>query len=453
VPTRPLSRRILSIPNPQHQIPLCAKLVDHWAEIDAHCQKSKLSLSAPSLREASDRAVTRSSYFKSLSVERILRSAGCRIHLYADFTRYYSSIYTHSIAWALHGKDAARSDERTGALAGNQLDKLVRNTQDRQSIGIPVGPDSSFILAEIIGSSIDQIIVAAGVDRGLRYVDDFHLYFRSRAECERAIAAMHRAAREYELDINDAKTVIENVPDVCEPSWKIALRLYPFGTSKKTDAELVNFFNLAFQLALDHPFDGVLKYAVSRSGSATIADFKLYGSFLCRCMIAEPLCLPDVFNIWIKNSATILFFRPELVSTLEEICRYHAPLQHGYEVAWAVWFSRQFRCQLQGDTAKAISGVEDDTVALVSMDAKARGLLDVDPDIVWRSWLDRDQLSGEHWLAAYEFAVKNWLHRADARDYVAEHDFFATLRRENVSFYNESVMIPTIAADGADPVF
>src|SRR5579871_1087453 len=95
-PKRGHSRRTLSIPNPQHHIPLCQKLVEHWDEIQRHCAQSDISLSAPEVKEDSERAVDRSSYFRDLSAERIMRSAGCRFHLYADFARYYSSIYTHS---------------------------------------------------------------------------------------------------------------------------------------------------------------------------------------------------------------------------------------------------------------------------------------------------------------------------------------------------------------------
>ena len=195
-PKRRHSRRTLAIPNPQHQIPLCLKLVEHWGEIEMFCEKSTLSLSTPTVKENSERAVDRSSYFRDLSAERVLRSAGCRFHLYADFTRYYSSIYTHSIAWALHGKEAARKDEKMRALAGNQIDLLVRATQDRQSVGIPVGPDTSLIIAEIIATSIDQQIQTVGISKGLRYVDDFHLYFRSRGDCEQAIATLHAACRQ-----------------------------------------------------------------------------------------------------------------------------------------------------------------------------------------------------------------------------------------------------------------
>jgi hypothetical protein len=302
-PKRRHSRRILAIPNPQHQIPLCLKLVEHWREIEAYCGKSKLSLSTPDVKENSKRAVDRSSYFRDLSSERILRSVGCRFHLYADFARYYSSIYTHSIAWALHGKEAARTDEGAWRLAGNQIDALVRLTQDRQSVGIPVGPDTSLILAEIIATSVDQQLEAAGITQGLRYVDDFHLYFPSRAGCEHAIAALHAACGQYELDVNDSKTLIEEVPDVSEPLWKNILRASPLNGANVSAPDLLSYFNAAFQLSLAHPFDGVLKYAVSRSAGFVVGDFALYQALLCRCMITEPGCLPDVLEILRKSNS------------------------------------------------------------------------------------------------------------------------------------------------------
>jgi hypothetical protein len=446
-PKRRHSRRTLAIPNPQHQIPLCLKLVEHWREIEKYCGKSKLSLSTPAVKENSTRAVDRSSYFRDLSTERILRSVGCRFHLYADFARYYSSIYTHSIAWALHGKEAARADEGKLNLTGNQLDLLVRATQDRQSVGIPVGPDTSLIIAEIIATSIDQQIEAAGITQGLRYVDDFHLYFRSRGDCEYAIAALHAAAGQYELDINDAKTLIEEVPDVSEPSWKNILRATPLNGANVFAPDLLSYFNAAFQFSLVNPFDGVLKYAVSRSAGFIVSDFELYQSLLCRCMIAEPSCLPDVLGILRKSKLNVMLSPKSLVLTIEELCRYHAPLQHGYEVAWALWFAIEFGLKLSREIAVSVSSVEDDSVALVALHARERTLLDPDPSIVWHSWLTKDQLNLEHWLAAYELSVKGWLKPAHGDDFIAAHPFFSRLRDCSVSFYNTDIGEPAVSLD------
>lgn len=435
VPKRSHSRRILAIPNPQHHIPLCVKLTERWPEIERHCKSSGLSVSTPTVKDRSPRAVGPSAYFRELSFERVVRSAGCRFHLYADFARYYSSIYTHSIAWALHGKDAAQADTK-GILTGNQIDRLIRSTQGRQSIGLPVGPDTSLIVAEIVATAMDKEIQAGGVTQGLRYIDDFHLYFRSRGECEKAIATIHGACRKYELDINDAKTLIEELPDVCEPPWKVALRTFPFGSSKNADADVLSYFNLAFQLSNVHPFDGVLKYAVSRSDGIKFEDFTLYEALLCRCMIAEPGCLPETLRILEKHQFHVTLYPEPLSRSVEELCRYHAPLQHGYEVAWAIWIAVQFKLRISDEAAALVSMVEDDSVALAALHARELDLMKPDPNPIWRSWLTTEHLNQEHWLAAYEFGIKGWLTPVNGADYIGAHKFFSVLREHSVSFYD-----------------
>lgn len=439
IPKRNNSRRTLAIPNPQHQIPLCRAMVDGWLQLDHHFSSSKLSLSRPIPREDSERAVDRSSYFHDVSVERMLRSVGARFHLYADFSRYYSSIYTHSIAWALHGKENSRKDTKC-QLLGNKLDSLIRCTQDRQSVGIPVGPDTSFIIAEIIGVAIDNAIQEQLGERGLRFVDDFHLYFGTHQECELAISRLHNACRLYELDINDAKTLIEPLPDIVDPSWKSALKALSTGP-KWSSNDILGYFNLAFRLAVDHPSQGVLKYAVARSTSATVEDPPLYVSCLLRCAIAEPLCLPSIYAILDSNRHWITSSPMGLTKTLEEICRYHAPLQHGYEVAWALWIATQFRIFISDETAKVISSVDDDTVALVAMHAKDLGLLSAQPEILWQTWLTQDQLNQEHWLAAYELETKGWLRQNVKRGYIGRHPFFAELRKSGVFFYDTKASV------------
>src|SRR6185312_11663464 len=76
--------------------------------------------------------------------KRVEIRAGRRFVVRADVTRFYQSIYTHSVSWALHGKETAKKKMKDKGLVGNVLDEVLRSGQDGQTIGIPTGPDTSF---------------------------------------------------------------------------------------------------------------------------------------------------------------------------------------------------------------------------------------------------------------------------------------------------------------------
>ncbi|MEO6825614.1 MAG: RNA-directed DNA polymerase [Nitrosospira sp.] len=60
-------------------------------------------------------------------------------------------------------------------MFGNDLDHRCQSFQDGQTISIPIGPDSSHILAEIIGVAMDLRLneELKYWPAGFRYVDDF----------------------------------------------------------------------------------------------------------------------------------------------------------------------------------------------------------------------------------------------------------------------------------------
>jgi hypothetical protein len=59
-----------------------------------------------------------------------------------------------------------------------------------------------------------------GSVKGIRYVDDFHLYFDTRADAEAGYSCLAQVAKRYELEVNDRKTEISEGPDTGEPLWK-----------------------------------------------------------------------------------------------------------------------------------------------------------------------------------------------------------------------------------------
>ena len=122
---------------------------------------------------------------------------------YRDF---YQNLYTHAIPWALHGKAWCKINLNNKpvyeATLGARLDKAIRKGQDNQTIEIPVGPDTSRIVSEIIGVALDQKIQQEqGLDpsRAFRYVDDWYMGFDSAGEAEGVIATVASASASMSL--------------------------------------------------------------------------------------------------------------------------------------------------------------------------------------------------------------------------------------------------------------
>ena len=217
-------RRHFGIPNPYAHIMLCLTVGKHWRQMKAVCDKSQISLSKPVA--SAKRALAAEHSRRVEGVRRAQSSVGARFMLKTDLATFYPSIYTHSIPWAIHGKQVARST-RAKHWFGNQLDVWVQGSQDRQTGGIPIGPDTSFLIAEVIASRIDdRLQKQLGTDlHGVRYIDDYHLYFRTRADAELALAALHTVTQSFELQLNGLKTEIVELPESIEPAWKTDLRL------------------------------------------------------------------------------------------------------------------------------------------------------------------------------------------------------------------------------------
>jgi hypothetical protein len=436
VPKMKHLRRHFGIPNPYSQAMLCICVAKYWKQLDAICQKSPVSLSRPIA--SPKRALAAEHSRRAEGVRRAQSSIGKRFMLKTDIASFYPSIYTHSIPWAIHGKKTARS-KRAKKWYGNQIDKWMHETQDRQTGGIPIGPDTSLLISEVIAARMDYQLakILRQELTGVRYIDDYHLYFSSRGDAERALAALHTVTQSFELQLNGSKTEIIEVPEAIEPSWKTELRLIRIKSDKRATG-IKAFFDRACDLAVQFPSDSVLTYAVRKvTRYAHLLDsheWEVCRSLLLRSCLGEASMLPALLELFEVNPDS---WEPnDLRSVLTEICLYHAPLQHGFEVAWSLWLARTLSIPLPDTVTAAVRKMDDDIVALVALDTQSAGFLTVSQSPLWASRMTAEHLYSEHWLLAYEAYVQGWLPSLDGTDYIADDPFFSILEAGNVRFYD-----------------
>jgi hypothetical protein len=443
IPRPPYKRRHLCIPNPLHQIRLCKEITDNWTELDTFLRSSDLSLSTPIEKPDKERALEMQVELRQLSTERSKFSVGHHYLLKTDISDYYQSIYTHSIAWALHGRDRAMADRFTYALLGSRLDRCVRNTQEQQSIGIPIGPDTSLLLSEIVGVTLDKTIKSSfGSFDGCRFIDDYYLYFDTLAIAEEALYKIQCLLKDYKQEINPEKTKIIKLPEVVEPRWVSELSGYEFrDTTKKQQADILRFFNRAFEFSKEFPHDSVIRYSLQVIKGIIIEkeNWSVCESLLLNSLMLQSNILSDITQILLAYKEKNYPLDIEAISkTMKSIILENAKLGNIHEIVWSLWLSKSLNIRLEKPVVDVISKIEDPLVALVSLDIHKNNNNNLEclDTSTWQALMNEDELYSRNWLLAYEAYIKDLLIPNDGIDYISDDDFFSILKSNNVYFYD-----------------
>lgn len=439
-------RRATSLPNPIAQTFLCYAIVDNWGSILKQFRKSRISASHPRFRRSESRAVSLPS-MQALSDRKLLVGAGYRYVLRTDISRFFPTIYTHSIPWALHGKSVAKKNRgATKKHFGNIIDTAVRQCQDEQTFGLPIGPDTSHIIAECVATAIDLDFTRRlkTTPVGFRYVDDYYLFFETLVAAEAALAHLVRCLKEYELQINFEKTIICRIEDLQEDSWTHTLRslsIAPDGKRQRSDANY--YFEVARELARKHKDESVMVYALRRIGSIIIRvdNWPSFEAQLCLSAVAHPVTLQTVARL-LSTYAGLGYpiSKPRLSRLINSLLSEHAPLDHHSEVAWCLWMCKELGLTLTSANVDIVSSMDSSICNLILLDLSSQGRLPKSlPYSRYKLLENSESLREELWMLSYEAGVRGWAGMTDA--HIRADPYFEELRKNGVRFYDVDAKI------------
>lgn len=378
---------------------------------------------------------------RGLHERKVLESAGFKYMLRTDVSRFFPTVYTHSVPWALHTKSVAKRNRRaTPRYFGNLLDQALRQGQDEQTMGLPIGPDTSHVIAEAIAVAIDLQLRSTlkAWPAGFRYVDDYYLFFPTLAEAEAALAALTKALKDFELQINFEKTQIRPVASIVDDYWTHQLRCFSIDKgARKQKSDLHHFFELAKDLAAKNADENVMTYALKRVASVLVRpeNWEAFEAHLCHIALSYPNTLQTISQIL----ATYKFHdyrlsQRRIQRTLNALVGEHAALGHHSEVAWCLWMCKELDIKLEQTGVDLVATMQSSVCALMLMDLSVSGKLDKPPkETFWRSIDGADSLREELWLMCYEAGVRGWGGFTDARINADVHYVF--LAANDVHFY------------------
>lgn len=370
-----------------------------------------------------------------------------------DITRFYPSLYTHSIPWAAYGKEQVKGSLKTydGCLA-DRLDVLVRSCNRNQTVGIPIGPETSRILAEIVSSRIDydfsthflnsskdgKGIKPKGVDR---LQDDWIVGTSSLEQAENILSVITKCYREYGLEINGAKTSVTHLMKSESLNWKSEIASF---LSHRRGAlyggRLVEFLTLCLRLQLDAPSDPVLNYALSiiEGHRFRTEDLEAVETFLLKAVAIAPISLDRICRIILNiDHETGKLAKRRLAGRFIELAERHIENGSLYEVIWLLFTVRGLKQPFLSKRIIELSETaQSSALRLLLLDMHQLELcIKAPPKGAWEKEISADRcLSDWTWLYAYEAVRKGWLNSTPA---FLNSPFLKPMHIRDVVFYDQ----------------
>lgn len=457
MPKNGIGRRYVHVLNPLTYLLLAKYVIENIARLKRVWDMSPVSRSVPVMSALPDRRffVPKSKTVADFQDARLERGVDKLVEMKVDISNFYPSIYTHTIPWAMIGKKKAKlgfrrllpaGEDKTNYDIGNQIDILVENNQDKQTHGIPVGPDVSFVIAETILSRIDANIIETGCEfTGCRYYDDYYLYFDSKVNAQRTLKVMIDEFKSYGLEVNLSKVEIQSMPVLLMDEF--VTRLSPFEFSKTHRVRAVRvYFEVLWALVKERPnaANTIFRYGLKvlaanvRRLAFDRKDISILSLLLFKTAVMAPAVIPDILEVVSSMGASpddAIISRAAMA-----ILGRHVAMKHHLEVLWTLWMCKKFGVALDAQCVVSILKIDNPLCTLMALDymhgISAELLADAEVCKIINELehsMSAASLYNENWILLYEGACKGWL---DCENIVADDSFFGKLREKNVSFYN-----------------
>jgi hypothetical protein len=355
--------RSLSIPHPVGYSQLALKLTSSWQEV-SNLLGSPVSRIQPKnypdgriIVMDYDNFATRNKRSRDLAF-------GKRYVVHTDISNCFPSIYTHAISWAAVGLTQAKS--KISGEWHHEIDKLARQITRDETQGVPVGPATSNVIAEMILGRIDNTLVDEFGDRVdpttiplSRFIDDYTFYCESDSEGHKFLRRLEEELAKFKLRLNPRKTSIEETRFPSSESWKTALALNaPHQGSEVSVYQATNYLELAVRLAKENPESSVLKYAANSLLRCDLSSTAQVATLDCLLMLAfhYPVLLPSLSQLiddtWFDGASA---FSARYVKILGRC----AELRQSDGMAWALYYLRRNGISIPATVAKQVVKTED----------------------------------------------------------------------------------------------
>lgn len=449
-PKRGYERRNLHITHPIPQALLADEISNNWKAVQKWLSRQAFSIDEIKVSDEYERGIKEINFGAHREKSFYLEATADWL-VKTDITRFYPSLYTHSIPWAAYGKERVKS--RLGYYKGSfadRIDFLVRACNRNQTVGIPIGPETSRIIAEVISSRIDADFQSHKLDLAAHSVDrlqdDWSVGAKTLEQAEDVITCISSIYRSYGLEINGSKTSVDHIIGSRRKTWISEIGAFlSHQSGSLRGARLREFIVLSLRLQSNFQSEPVVSYALSVIERAGLInpDVREIESFLLKAASIAPSSMDKICRIILNLHHTSGASAERIAGRFVLLAERNLEKGHHFEVIWLLYTLRGLKRPFKSERLCELSEkVSSSALSLLLLDMKRMGLgIGVLPKKEWEAQISSDSIIRDwSWLLGYEAFRKGWLNDKNG---LLKEPFFAAMDVNDIVFYDPKRNIPT----------
>ena len=360
--------RLIGIPSPMAYQKLCGCISSNWSELQNlfsnNTINEKHTISRIHLRRMFDTPMMFKMNYSNWQIDGTPETElliGSKYIVHADISTCFPSIYTHSIPWAIVGKDIAKA--RKGSKWRkewyNQIDHYSQNCKYGETHGLLIGPHANNLLSEIILTDVDRKLSTKW--NYIRNIDDYTCFVKTQEEAQLFLIKLSDELRKYDLTLNHKKTEIAELPMAMTEQWhrQIGNPATFFRNGLFDYISARTYFDSAIEI-MHHNNDNsaILNYAIK-----TLPKDKMTKNAVEYCVkTIMHLCMIYPYLLQIIDKHVFIRYKvsADIIKTFAQSVYDQELKSHNYDgVCFALLFSIKYGFQL--DTIKAQDAIDSDS--------------------------------------------------------------------------------------------
>lgn len=247
---------------------------DNWKILQKHFKKcsydQRLVCCSIPIDTPNVQADTVSNWWENTEQQSIELSLDYNWLALTDITDCYGSLYTHTISWAIHGKNKCKQNinlpkQQQEKLLGDTIDNTIRQMTYNQTNGIPQFSVLMDFIAEFVLGYADRLLLwklyrAKIFDfKILRYRDDYRIFTKTKEEAVIILRLLSDVLADLNFKLNTQKTILSQ--ELISDSIKQD-KIY-WNAAKQEETTLQKHLLIIHKLAKEHSNSGSLIKALT----------------------------------------------------------------------------------------------------------------------------------------------------------------------------------------------